>query len=314
VVDVKFGLRIPSFPVDGSDTGEFISQIHFFIGELERYFDSAWICDHFIPWAEFVSKEVPNLEGFTAVAYFSALYRKLKWGNVVLCNSYRNPALLAKMGATLQNLSNGRFILGIGAGWKKDEYLAYGYCFPTASVRIKQLEEAVQIIRMMWINGKATFHGKYYEVIDAVCEPRPNPVPPIMIGGGGEKLTLRVVAKYADWWNVPNVSPKIYKHKLGVLKEHCIAVNRDFDEIVKTLANIVAIAKSDREAFEMAYKSQFIRKGFEENYIIGDPEQVVKKIKEYVDLGVTYFILRFLDFPSVEGAKLFFEEVVPRLT
>ncbi len=314
MVKIKFGLRVPSFPVDGSNASEFIHQIHHFIGELEDYFDSAWVCDHFIPWANFVSVDTPMLEGFTTVAYLSAVYRKLKWGNIVLCNSYRNPALLAKMGATLQNLSNGRFILGIGAGWKQDEYIAYGYDFPSAAVRIKQLEEAVQIIKMMWNEGKATFHGKYYRVENAICEPRPNPIPPIMIGGGGEKLTLRVVAKYADWWNIPNASPKVYEHKLNVLRKHCKKVGRDFDEIVKTLANIIAIAETNNEATKIAMQSPFIRRGSEENYIIGDPERVTKRLKEYIKLGVTYFILRFSDFPSIKGAKIFVKEVVPSLT
>lgn len=313
LVDVSFGVRVPSFPADGSGAEEFISQIHGFLTEFEDYFDSAWICDHFIPWADFVDKRTPTLEGFSALAYFSAIYRKLKWGNIVLCNSYRNPALLAKMGATIQLLSNGRFILGIGAGWKGDEYIAYGYEFPPARVRIRQLEEAVQIIRIMWTEGKATFQGKYYRVVDAICEPKPKPTPPIMIGGGGEKLTLRVVAKYADWWNIPNASPKTYKHKLEVLKKHCRAVNRDFDEIVKTLSTMIALGKNKTEALKLAEKSPFIRKGYEENYIIGDPERVVDKIKEYIKLGVKVFIIRFLDFPKLDGAKLFLQEVIPRI-
>lgn len=314
MVDVEFGLRVPSFPIDGSDAYEFIGQIHNFIGKFEDYFDSAWICDHFIPWANFVDKETPNLEGFTALTYFSAIYHKLKWGNIVMCNNYRNPALLAKMGATLQTLSKGRFILGIGAGWKEDEYIAYGYKFPQASIRIKQLEEAVQIIRMMWINGKATFKGKHYRVVNAICEPKPNPTPPIMIGGGGEKLTLKVVAKHADWWNIPNASPKTYRHKLEVLKKHCIKVNRDSEEIVKTLSTMIAIGKSRREALKLAERSPFIRRGYEENYIIGDPEAVADKIKEYIKLGVEIFIMRFLDFPKTGGAKIFLQEVAPKIT
>lgn len=312
--EVGFGLRVPSFPVDGSSWKEFIGHIHKFIGELEPWFDSAWVCDHFVPWLSSVDVHTPTLEGFTSVAYLSAVYRRLKWGNIVLCNSYRNPALLAKMTAILQNLSGGRFILGIGAGWKVDEYLAYGYDFPPPAVRIGQLKEAIQIIRMMWTRGKTTFYGKYYRVKDAVCEPKPKPLPPIMIGGGGERLTLRVVAEYADWWNIPNASVKVYRRKLNVLKEHCKVVGRDLNEIVKTLATMVSIAENNSEAVRMAEESPFTAGKDPENYIIGDPAKVAEKIREYVKLGVSYFIMRFLDFPSTEGARLFIKEVIPKLS
>ena len=308
---VKFGLRIPSFPVDGSGGKDFVNQILRFVGELEENFDSAWVCDHFIPWAKFATKDTPTLEGFTAITYLSGVFRKLTFGNIVLCNSYRNPALLAKMGATLQTLTQGRFILGIGAGWKEDEYIAYGYEFPPPKVRIRQLEDAVQIIKRMWNEGVATFRGKYYKIDETYCHPKPDPVPPVMIGGGGEKLTLRVVARHADWWNLPNVSPQTYQHKLEILKEHCKREGRDPSEIAKTLGNIVAMAKSEKEAWKIAERSPFIQKGSEENYIVGNPEMVIEKLKEYTKLGVEHFILRFVDFPRTDGAKLFSKEVIP---
>jgi len=304
-------LRVPSFPVDGSNGKEFVNQILGFLGELEESFDSAWVDDHFVPWAAFVPNAAPNLESFTAISYLSGEFRRLIFGNIVACNSYRNPALLAKMGATLQTLTGGRFILGIGAGWKEDEYVAYGYEFPPPKVRIQQLGEGVQIIKAMWNKGLATFKGRYYNIDEAYCHPKPDPIPPIMIGGGGEKLTLRVVARHADWWNLPNVSPQTYQHKLRVLEEHCKREGRDPSEIVKTLANIIAIAKTEEEAWNLASKSQFIQKGNEENYIIGNPGSVMKKLAEYTKLGVEHFILRFLDFPKTDGAKLFATEVIP---
>lgn len=313
LTDILFGLRIPAFPIDGSSSKNFVTQIIRFIDELKGDFSSAWVCDHFIPWANFVSKDTPNLEGFTTVAYLSGLFQDLMFGHIVLCNSYRNPALLAKMASTLQVLSNGRYILGIGAGWKMDEYIAYGYKFPPAKVRIKQLEEAVQIIRKMWTEDRVTFHGKYYHIEDAVCSPKPDPIPPIMIGGGGEKYTLRVVAKYADWWNIPNVSPNTYIHKLRVLEKHCKDVGRNFRDIVKTLANIVAIAESENKARRMAYENPFIDMNREENYIIGSPEKVLEKISRYIEIGVKIFILRFIDFPKTDGAKLFVKKVVSKL-
>jgi len=309
----KFGFRIPSFPIDGSGGKKFSAQILKFIGDLEHDFDSAWVDDHFVPWADFIPRTAPNLESFTTISYLSGIFQRLKLGNVVLCNSYRNPALLAKMGATLQTLTEGRFILGIGAGWKEDEYNAYGYEFPPPKVRIQQLEEGVQIIRKMWTEDSATFKGRYFEIREAVCVPKPEPVPPIMIGGGGEKLTLRVVARHADWWNIPNVSSSTFQHKLKVLKAHCAKAGRDPKDLVKILTNIVAIGNTERKARTLASKSPFITKmGKEEDFIIGDPAQVAERLEEYTQLGVEYFILRFVDFPKTDGARLFAEKIVPQ--
>jgi len=311
LTQVKFGLRVPTFPVDGSNRKEFVSDILKFIEELNENFDSAWVDDHFVPWAGFVPKTTPTLESFTTISYLSSKFRRLTFGNTVLCNSYRNPALLAKMGATLQTLTEGRFILGIGAGWKEDEYRAYGYKFPPPEVRIKQLAEGIQIIKALWNEGSATFKGKYYRIDEAYCYPKPDPIPPIMIGGGGEKLTLKVVARHADWWNIPNVSPQTYQQKLRVLEEHCRREGRDPSKIVRTLANIVAIAKTEEESWNLASKSRFIEKGNEKNYIVGNPETITEKLTDYTKLGVEHFILRFVDFPNTDGAKLFAKEVIP---
>jgi len=310
--EVKFGWRIPSFPVNGSKGRGFINQILKCLEEIEESFDSAWISDHFVPWAEFVPPKTDTLECWTTLCYLAGMFRKLDFGAIVLCNSYRNPALLAKMAATLQVMTDGRFILGIGAGWKQDEYRAYGYEFPKASIRIKQLEEAVQIIKKMWNEEVVTFRGKYYRIEGAYCEPKPRPPPPIMIGGGGEKLTLRVVALHADWWNIPNKTPEVYRHKLEVLREHCSKVERDFDEIKKTWVGCAAIARNKSDALKIAKRSPFTKAIGLEEMVIGSPEHVAGKLKEYVDMGVEYIILRFLDFPNTEGAKLFAREIIPR--
>ena len=307
----EFGLRVPSFPVDGSSGPDFIGQIVGFIGELDQAFQSAWVCDHFVPWADFVPNTTPNLEAFTTAAYLSGIFKRLTFGNIVLCNSYRNPALLAKMGATLQALTGGRFILGIGAGWKDDEYIAYGYEFPEPKVRIRQLEEGVQIIRKMWTEDKATFKGRYYEISEAVCNPKPAPVPPIMIGGGGEKLTLKVVARYADWWNLPNVSPDTFRHKSEVLEKHCRKIGRDPAEIDRSLGNIVAVADTREKARRLAARNPFINMDKQERFIVGDPDEVTSKLSEYRELGIEHFVLRFVDFPKTDGARLFAERVIP---
>src|SRR5262245_40592387 len=187
---VKFGLRVPEFPLDKSRGKEFTTQIIGYLEKLGGKFDSAWVCDHFLPWAWWIGdpKTTDNLECMTSLSYLAGRFPELDFGSLVLANSYRNPALLAQMGATLQTFSGGRFILGIGAGWKEDEYRAFGFDFPPAVVRIKQLEEGVQIIRRMWTKDDPSFKGEYYQIEHAYCRPRPEPPPPIMIGGGGEQL------------------------------------------------------------------------------------------------------------------------------
>ena len=141
-----------------------------------------------------------------------------------MCQSFRNPALLAKMGATLQLLSGGRFTLGIGAGWYESEYLAYGYEFPRSGIRVEQLEEAVQIIKKMWVQEQTTFEGKYHRVKDAYCEPRPDPVPVVMIGAFEPKM-LRLTAQHADWWNVSSTSIADYRKYVDNLERACDEVD-----------------------------------------------------------------------------------------
>jgi alkanesulfonate monooxygenase SsuD/methylene tetrahydromethanopterin reductase-like flavin-dependent oxidoreductase (luciferase family) len=303
---VGFGWRIPEFPVKEQPVGqEFIAQVLRSLERVEGGFDSAWLSDHVIPWAAWQNPATDNLEGWTALNYFMGMFKRLSFGHIVLCNSFRNPALLAKMAATLSVLSSGRFILGIGAGWKGDEYLSYGYDFPKASVRIEALDEAVQIIRKMWTENVVHFNGKHYKVNGGYCNPKPNPKPPIMIGGSGEKLLLKVVASQADWWNA--VLPlEEYKRKLPVLKKHCEKVGRDYDSIKKTWLGAVAIAKTEDEALRIAKSNPFVAT---DPPLTGTPEQVTKQLAEFVDLGVEYFILRFLDFPSLTGIELFTEKV-----
>lgn len=303
---IQFGWRIPAFPVDGSQGTAFVKQITDSLNALHSHYDSAWIADHVVPWASFVDSDVDTLECFTAMSYLAGAFPSLEIGSIVLCQSYRNPALLAKMGATLQLLTGGRLIFGIGAGWKEDEYKAYNYDFPKASVRIAQLAETIQIIRAMWSGSPATFEGKYYRIENAYCEPMPDPMPPIMVGGGGEKLTLRVVAQYADWWDLPGGNVETYAHKLNVLKGHCQEVGREYDEILKSWGGSVAIAETEAEAKAIADATPFGA-----NAIVGTPEQITEHLRRYTDLGVKNLIMRFADLPETGGAELFAEKVIP---
>ncbi len=307
---IKFGCRVPAFPVDGSLGDRFRDQIFEFLDTAQDQFDSAWVADHFVPWDQAQDPLTDTLECWTTLTYLAGKYPKLTFGSIVMSQSYRTPALLAKMAATLQALSGGRFVLGLGAGWKKDEYLAYGYEFPSTATRIHQLAEAAQIIRLMWTQPRATFHGRFYHIEDAICEPKPNPPPPLLIGGGGRKLTLRYVAEHADWWNFPGGTFENYRELLDVLRGHCEAVGREYEQIVKTWgAECVAIATSTREARQLAEASAFHTPGVS---IIGTPDEVSEQLRRFTDVGVKHFLLRFADFPRTDGASLFAKEVIPK--
>jgi alkanesulfonate monooxygenase SsuD/methylene tetrahydromethanopterin reductase-like flavin-dependent oxidoreductase (luciferase family) len=306
----KFGIRIPAFPLTNSSEGRFRDEILDYLVDFEGRFDSFWVADHFVPWYEPQDPMTDTLECWTTLAFLAGQFKSYDFGSIVMSQSYRNPALLAKMGATLQTLSKGRFILGIGAGWKEDEYLAYGYNFPSTATRIHQMGEAVQIIKAMWTEPKASFHGNYYQIEEAICEPKPDPVPPIMIGGGGKKITLRYVAQYADWWNFPGGTPTFYAELFEALRGHCEDVGRDYDSITKTWAvDCVSVADTNESAEAIAKANPLYDP---ETSIVGTPDQVEAQLQRFTDMDVTHFMLRFADFPQTHSAELFAREVAPR--
>ena len=304
---VKFGLRIPAFPLTGSQDVEFRDEIVNFLAALEGQFASVWLADHFVPWHTDTDGMTDTLEAWTGLSYLAGKFESYDFGPIVLCQSYRNPALLAKMAATFQLMSGGRLIFAIGAGWKEDEYRAYGYEYPSTATRIHQMGEAVQIIKKMWTEPQATFHGKYYQIENAICEPKPDPLPPLMIGGGGKKITLRYVAQYADWWNFPGGTPEFYAELLDALRGHCEDVGRNFDEIVKTWAiECVAVADTYTEALTVAQSSPLYDP---KTAIVGTPDEVEAQLRRYTDLGVEHFMFRFADFPQTAMAEKFAQEV-----
>lgn len=306
---VQFGWHMPSFPVDGSAGPAFLEQIQHTLRRIHPSIDSVWIDDHLIPWADWQPKDTPYLECLTTIAYFAAAYPSLRFGAGVLCQSYRNPGLLAKMASNLQLLTGGRFIFGLGAGWMEEEYRAYNFEFPPPAARIAQLEEAIQVVRRLWADAPASFTGAHYRIEQAYCERRPHPAPPLLIGGGGEQLTLRVVAKYADWWNLSGGTLANFAHKANVLRRHCEQVGRDYDTIVKTWsAEAVAVAATERQAQAIAAASPYAT-----DAIVGTPAQVAEQLRAFLDLGVTYLIVRALDFPATDGIELFAQEVLPLL-
>jgi alkanesulfonate monooxygenase SsuD/methylene tetrahydromethanopterin reductase-like flavin-dependent oxidoreductase (luciferase family) len=278
-------------------TATLLEQDRAFIDQLPSQFTTLWVEDHF-QW-----EDNPTLECFITMSYFAALFPRLRMGSIVLGQSYRNPALTAKMAATLQALTGGRFILGIGAGWKQDEYEAYGYAYPGAGTRIEQLEDAVQIIKAMFGEGPASFTGRHYGIKDAYCEPRPHPAVPLLIGGGGEKKTLRVVAKYADMWNGNFSTVEGYARKKAVLEEHCRAVGRDPAQIALTYYGIVDLGE-ESTSHDAPSHLHILR---------GGSRQVASELRGLIDLGVRHFMIRFTDFPSFQGMERFTNDVLPAL-
>lgn len=265
---------------------------------------SCWVIDHF----QFDAQ--PILECYAFLAYHAGKMPGLRWGNLVLGQGYRNPALTAKIAATLQFLTGGRYILGIGAGWHELEFRAYGYPFPPARERIGQLEDAVQICKLLWTGGPVSYEGQYYQIKDAYCIPAADPPPPIMIGGGGEQRTLRVVAKHADWWNCDYYTPAEYARKLGVLHDHCHAIGRDPAEIVPTCYMGISVS---RDPAKLIHHPPVQSRP--DMYVIsGNPDEAAAQIEEFAAIGVRHMQLNFLDYPRTDGLELFLSDVLPRFT
>jgi len=279
----------------GEDGSTLLADNDRFIRKLQPHIHAVWVEDHF-QW-----EARPMIECWTTLSYLAGKYPDLTLAPLVLGQSYRNPALTAKMAATLHYLTGGRMMMGIGAGWKEDEYRAYGWDFPAPGVRVEQLEEAVSIIKAMWTHSPASFEGKHYTIKDAYCEPRPNPMPPLMIGGGGEQRTLRVVAKHADWWNAPFTTLEDSKRKLDLLDGYCAEIGRDPATLRKTYFGFVSLTRDPAKVIK--------REGL--HVIGGPPEVVADELQSLVDLGFDYFILRFMDFPAHDGVDLFLAEILP---
>lgn len=270
-------------------------------------YHSLWLVDHF--WNRGVP-EADVLECTTMMSALAACTGKLRIGSLVICNSFRNPALLAKALTTIDNISNGRLEIGLGAGWMDEEYRAYGYEFPSIGTRLRQLEEGVQILKAMFTAKKASFKGRYYTVADAFNNPQPvqKPHPPITIGGSGEKTMLRIVAKYADRWNCP-AGYRSFEHKFNVLKQHCQAVGRDINSINISEQLLVCIGANEAEVedkWKIAQRLPFWRTG-----IKGTPPQVTEALRDRVRRGITFFTIIFGDMNSAQSIDLFAREVMP---
>ena len=284
--------------------------------EAERLgFHSIWVYDHFHNVPRPAHEAV--FECWTTMAAISQRTSRIRLGQMVGCNSYRNPALLAKITSTLDVISGGRLEWGIGAGWYENEYRGYGYEFPKPKDRIGMLKESVEIVKSMWANVETTYDGKYYKTVRANCDPKPlqKPLPPVWIGGGGEQLTLRIVAEHADCSNFGG-KPDEWARKREILKGHCAAVGRDESEIRKTWSPEVFIRSTEKELAERK-KGGLWGDSFEnwrDNNLVGTPEQVAEKVANYVSLGCTGFIPWCADYPDTETMELFATKVMVEFT
>ena len=314
-VRMRFGLQHPNFTHDGEGP-QLANGLRELVTKAESLgFDSFWVMDHLhqIPYVGETSE--PMLEGWTTQSFVAGFTSKIKIGTLVTAIVYRHPSVLAKIAATLDVLSKGRLFMGIGAAWNVQEATAYGIPFPADPERFKRLEEAVQIIRKMWTEERTSFDGEYYKIRDAYCNPKPiqKPCPPIMIGGGGERVTLKLVAKYADACNLFG-SPETIRTKLGILREHCKNVGRDYDSILKTKLGHIII-DNDKEKLQARVAEAFKdvpEKMRREYAIFGTPEEIRRQIEGFRNVGVDYFIMNLDPERQIEDLAIVGKEVVNR--
>jgi F420-dependent oxidoreductase-like protein len=315
---MKFGLQHPNFSFDYKDgeTTQIVKSLKDLILLAEEVgFDSFWVMDHFHQIKFVGNPDEPMLESWTTIATLAGVTTKIKLGTLVTGIVYRHPAILAKIGATLDVLSKGRLFMGIGAAWNQEESFAYGIPFPPTKERLLRLEEVIQIIVKMWAKSTATFNGKFYQIRDAYCNPKPiqKPHPPIMIGGGGERNTLRIVAKYANACNLFG-SIETIERKLNVLKEHCNNVGRDYDSILKTKLGIVLI-DNDRDVLNKKLGELFKgmpKEQVREFVISGTPEEVLSEIELFENVGIEYFIVNLDPSSEQTQVELFADKIIKK--
>ena len=277
----------------------------------ELGYDSLWTWDHVYPI--FGSPDGPSFEGWLALGAWARETEGVTLGLMVGANTFRNPALVVKMATTLDHISHGRTILGVGAGWHKREYEAYGWGdFEEPPVRLKRLEEALKVILALWTERPASFAGQFYRLDHVMENPAPvqSPHPPIMVGGSGEKVTLRLVAQYAQLCNVSGDAETVGR-LFGALREHCERLGRPYDEITRTAYTSIIMGKDEADlAAKRERLSEFIpRRGS----LIGTPDQIVDMIGEYARVGTQYLVFRAPDWDDVETVQLFADKVIPAL-
>ncbi|MHB8575827.1 MAG: LLM class flavin-dependent oxidoreductase [Dehalococcoidia bacterium] len=286
MAELKFGWLSPVIGTpESGHVPIVVYQVEHILPTAFQHFDSVWLADHFYG---FERRTDPFLESWTTMTWLAARFPNVQLCHHVLGLGYRNPALTAKMAATLQTLSGGRFILGIGAGWRKEEYEAYGYDFPRAAVRIRQLEEAIQICRLMWHETAASFNGKYFTISNAYAPPRPLPPPPILVGGSGEQLMLPLIGRRADMWNTfMPARIEDWIRKRDIVWQAAQVAGRDPEEITISVTREAPLPSTRVESAEW-----------------------LETLQHWASLGVRHFVLDFGHVTSTEPVLRFAEEVI----
>jgi F420-dependent oxidoreductase-like protein len=303
----KFGLQLPNFTFpDVPDDEMFEHVADLAVAGEESGFDSVWVMDHFWQLPPLGGPTQPMLEGYTLLGGLAARTRRVKLGTLVTGVTYRNPALLAKMVTTLDIVSGGRAMLGIGAAWYEEEHDGLGFDFPRDGERLDRLEEALRICRAMFTEEAPSFEGKHYRIEKALNIPRPiqRNGPRIMVGGSGEKRTLRLVAQYADMCNVFG-SPDSIRHRLDVLHRHCADVGRDPSEITTSRLGSLFLSSSPEEAEQTeGFLRDAVGADFEERFTVGDAPAVLDQVGALVDAGLDELIfnLPYADDATVRRA------------
>ncbi len=305
----RFGLQIPSFTFPGVEDGELFEKVaQIAVTAEESGFDSVWVMDHFYQIQNVGPRTDPMFEAYTTLSAIAARTRRAGLGAMVTGVTYRNPALLAKIVTTLDVISSGRAILGIGAAWNDDEHAGYGFDFPPVRERMGRLEEALQICRAMFTEEAPSFVGRYYKLSGALNRPRPiRGNIPVLVGGGGEQKTLRLVAEYADACNIFGDVSTI-RHKLEVLDRHCEAVGRDPAEIQRTRLGGLLIAETAAEAEQKA-RQQAEARGLDPAalrayMVVGDPDSVSEQVAEYLDAGLDGLIFNMPEAQDIDPVRL----------
>jgi F420-dependent oxidoreductase-like protein len=277
-------------------------------------YDSIWVYDHFhtVPSPEMET----TFECWTITAGLARDTQRVKVGQMVTCNGYRNPALLAKIASTVDVMSHGRLICGLGAGWYEHEWRAYGYGFPETRERMGMFREACEIVMRMWTEDKPVFNGTYYSIDQPINEPKgvQKPHPPLWIGGGGEQVTLKMVAKWGNACNVMGDADTL-RHKFSVLRNHCETLNRPYEEITRSAVLSVYLidAGDDPEKATEGVRGGLSYADFARWFKVGTAEQVGDIMQQQVDAGVTYFIVYLPGLAySHEQLQRFTAEIVPR--
>ena len=288
-----FGYQIPGFRHAGAPDADMFD--HTVAGALaaERGgFASVWVMDHFWQLPALGGPDEPILEAYTLLGALAARTERVQLGTLVTGVTYRNPALLAKMVTTLDVISKGRAILGIGAAWYEEEHDGFGFAFPRPGERLDRLEEAVQICRALFREERPSFRGRYFSIADARNVPRPIRAggPPIMIGGSGERRTLRLVAQYADQCNISG-GPATIAHRLDVLRGHCKDVGRDPSEILTTrLGTLVLTGSPEETERTTGFLRGMAGDQFGEQFTVGEADEVVEQVGALVDAGLDSLI------------------------